>query len=136
MKSVSNNTGFMLTRDLLREGREVRLRVQGQSMLPFFRSGQKVLLRPLREGDIARGHVVLGETDHGHYVIHRIIRVDPDGVTLFGDGNIRGTERIARDRIYGTIDCGRLHLMLARLWLWIRPLRKYPLWFLHRICRK
>ncbi len=136
MRSLSNNSGFQLTRDLLLEGQEVSLRVQGQSMLPFFQSGQKVHLRPLREGDLKRGHVVLGETDNGHFVIHRIVRVEKDRIILFGDGNTIGMEHIARDHVYGIVDCGRVHLFFARLWLWLKPLRKYPLWFLRRICRK
>ena len=135
-KSISNNLGFALARDLLLEGEEVVMRVQGQSMLPFFFSGQKVHLRPLHEGDLRKGHVVMGEADNGHYVIHRIVRVARDHIVVFGDGNIISTERIPRDQVYGIIDCGRIHRALARVWLWIRPLRKYPLWILRRICRK
>ena len=91
---------------------------------------------PLRPGDLVRGHVVLGETDAGNFVVHRIIRVETSHIVLLGDGNVAGTETIPRERIYGIVDCGRLHLLLARIWLWMRPVRKYPLWFLRRICRK
>lgn len=136
MKTCSNSEFFSLARDLLREGQSVDARVQGQSMLPFFRSGSVIRLRPLRPGDLRRGHVVLGETDSGHFVVHRILHVAPGCVTLLGDGNVAGTERIAPERIHGIVDCGRLHLALARLWLWLRPVRKYPLWILRRICRK
>lgn len=136
MKSLSNNLGFSLARDLLLEGQSVSMRVQGQSMLPFFRSGQRVVLRPLREGDIRCGRVVMGEAVTGHFQIHRIIRVEEDHVILFGDGNIIGTEKVMRDHIYGIIECGFVHLFFARLWFWIRPLRKYPLWFLRRIFPK
>ncbi len=131
-----NAVAFALARDILLEGNTVRIAVRGQSMLPFFRSGSTILLRPLREGDLARGRVVMGQTDGGHFVVHRIVRVESDAVILLGDGNIAGTERIARDKLYGSVDCSRLHLALARLWLWLRPVRKYPLWILRRICRK
>ena len=110
------------------------MRLIGQSIHPFFRSG--IRLRPLRPGDLVRGHVVLGETDAGNFVVHRIIRVETSHIVLLGDGNVAGTETIPRERIYGIVDCGRLHLLLARIWLWMRPVRKYPLWFLRRICRK
>ena len=72
-KTVANRIAFAQTRDLLLEGQNVRICVQGQSMLPFFRSGSRITLRPLREGDLRRGHVVLGETDNGHFVVHRIL---------------------------------------------------------------
>lgn len=137
MTLSDNTTAFSLVRDLLKEGQQVRVCVQGQSMLPFFRSGSTILLRPVRPEELlVRGQVVLGETDAGTFVVHRIYRVDAATVTLLGDGNVAGTERIPRQRIYGTVACGRLHLLLARLWMRMRPVRKYPLWFLKRICRK
>ena len=37
-KTVANRIAFAQTRDLLLEGQNVRICVQGQSMLPFFRS--------------------------------------------------------------------------------------------------
>ena len=108
-RTVPNRMLFAETRDQLLAGREVVVRVLGQSMLPFFRSGSRITLRPLREGDLRRGHVVLGETDNGHFVVHRILTVGDERVTLLGDGNTVGTETIPRERIYGIVDCGRLH---------------------------
>ncbi len=102
-------------------------------MLPFFRSGSRIVLRPILMSDLRRGVVVMAETANGHFVVHRIYRIEADGITLLGDGNIAGTERVSREKIYGTVDCSSLHLALARLWQWIRPLRRYPLAILRRI---
>lgn len=135
MRTLANKDAFGLAAELLRQGERVTLRVEGQSMLPFFRSGSVVRLRPLQPGDIARGQVVLGRTAAGTYVIHRIIGFDQRAVTLLGDGNWLGTERIPHDELYGIIDCGALHLFLARIWLWMRPVRRYPLAILRRIFR-
>lgn len=136
MKRIANEAAFALARDLLREGQPVSVRVEGQSMLPFFRSGSVIHLRPVAEGDLRRGRVVLGETDGGRFVVHRILRVGAERIELLGDGNYAGTESVARCRVHGTVDCGQLHLALARVWLWLRPVRKYPLWFLRRIFPK
>lgn len=136
MKTTANRVAFGQVRDLLQEGSPVRIRVCGQSMLPFFRSGSEILLRPVRETDFRPGSVVLGETEQGHFVVHRIYRIEGDRIILLGDGNIAGTETIPRHRIYGTVDCGRLHRLLARLWQRIRPLRRYPLALLRRISPK
>lgn len=133
MKPIDNKDAFSIASQLLSEGESVSIRVKGQSMLPFFRSGSVVTLRPIRPVDLSLGHVVLGLTETGNYVIHRIISVCPPNVTLLGDGNIKGTEVIPIDQIFGTVDCGRLHYLLARLWIGMRPLRRYPLWFLRRI---
>lgn len=136
MSITDNTTVFGFVRNLLLEGQAVDVRVMGQSMLPFFRSGSRIRLRPVRPGDLIRGHVVLGETDAGTFVVHRIIRVEASHIVLLGDGNVAGTETIPRERIYGIVDCSPLHLQLARIWLWMRPVRKYPLWILRKICRK
>ncbi len=136
MNITDHTAAFGLVRNLLLEGQTVDVRVTGQSMLPFFRSGSRIRLRPIQPGDLVRGHVVLGETDAGSFVVHRIVRVEKSYIVLQGDGNVAGRETIPRERIYGIVDCGRLHLLLARGWLRMRPVRKYPLWFLRRICRK
>lgn len=135
-RTLPNTLLFAEARRELLGGRPVTLRVLGQSMLPFFRSGSRITLRPLRSGDLRRGHVVLGETDDGRFVVHRILETRADSVTLLGDGNLAGTETIPRERIYGIVDCGRLHLRLAEWWMRLRPLRRYPLAVLRRICRK
>ncbi len=133
---MSNNVlVFGAVRDLLLEGKSVKISVKGQSMLPFFRSGSTILLRPLRDGDLRRLNVVLADIG-GHFAVHRIIRVEPNRITLLGDGNIAGVEIVAPEAIYGIVDISALHRFFARLWLWMRPLRRYPLAVLRRICRK
>lgn len=136
IRNLPNRLLFAETRDQLLAGRTVTVCVSGQSMLPFFRSGSRITLRPLREGDLRRGHVVLGQTDTGHFVVHRIFDADGDRVTLLGDGNTVGMETIPRQRIYGIVDCGGLHLWLAERWMRLRRWRRYPLAVLRRICRK
>lgn len=131
-KKCSNRETFSIVRDLLLEGSQVTVRVKGQSMLPFFRSGSIVLLRPIREEDIKRLNVVFADTGH-NFVIHRIIGFDNKRVTLLGDGNIYGTETMPRDKVYGIIDCSATHLFFARIWLWLRPVRRFPLAIFRRI---
>lgn len=135
-RTLSNISAFSQARDLLREGESVSIRVRGQSMLPFFQSGSKILLRPIREEDFRIGHVVLAETPQGSFVVHRIYRLEGELVTLLGDGNLIGTETMPRRKVYGIVDCGWLHLRLAALWRIMRPLRRYPLAILKRICPK
>ncbi len=130
--NASNRAVFSVVRDLLIEGDNVTAKVKGQSMLPFFRSGSVVLLRPIREEDFKPLNVVFADTGR-NFVIHRIIAVNDDSVTLLGDGNIYGTETMPRDKVYGIIDCSVLHLFFARIWLWMRPVRRYPLAIFRRI---
>jgi len=129
---IDNREMFSVVRDTLLEGSVVRVSVKGQSMLPFFRSGSTINLRPVRKEDIRKYNVVMADAGHA-FVVHRIIDVGKDIVTLLGDGNCVGTERVTRDKIYGVVDCSPLHLFFAKIWLWLRPIRRYPLAILRRI---
>lgn len=123
---------FSVVRDMLLEGSTVTVNVKGQSMLPFFLSGSKVTIRPIQSADFQKYNVVFAD-NNGHFVIHRIIAVDSQSVTLLGDGNVVGTETMPLSKVYGIIDCSALHLFFAKLWLWMRPARRYPLAILRRI---
>ncbi len=135
-RTISNFSAFSQARDLLLGGESVKIRVRGQSMLPFFQSGSTILLRPIREEDFKVGNVVLAEAGKKKFVVHRIYRIDRNQVTLLGDGNLIGTETMPRNKVYGIVDCSWLHLQLAALWRILRPLRRYPLAVLKRICPK
>lgn len=125
---------------VLAEGREAVITPTGQSMLPFIRGGSdRVVLRrldTLSVGDIVLAHI--GD----RYLMHRIIALDGDAVTLMGDGNLRGTEHCSRGEIIGTVveilrPDGRSHKPgTGRTWRALRPLRRYILFiykhlFLH-----
>ena len=131
-RSISNRELFSIVRDTLLEGKTVRVSVKGESMLPFFRSGSTITLRPIEEGDIQKYNVVMADAGDS-FVVHRIIEVGEQFVTLLGDGNYRGTERVAREMIYGVVDRSPLHLFFAKIWLWMRPVRRFPLAIFRRI---
>lgn len=116
---------------MLAEGREVVMVTKGRSMLPFIRGGiDKVLLhkpKEVRVGDIALAQV------EGHYVMHRVIAINGQQVTLMGDGNLQGVEQTTRDEVAGVVveiitPEGR-HRKPTRGWLWRKmlPFRKYLL---------
>ena len=131
-RTIANRELFGIVRDTLLEGNTVRVAVNGQSMLPFFRSGSTITLRPAQEGDIRKYNVVMADAGDS-FVVHRIIEVGENVVTLLGDGNYLGTEHVSRDKIYGVVDCSALHLLFAKIWLWLRPVRRFPLAIFRRI---
>lgn len=132
LRTIGNRELFAVARDTLLEGSQVRISVRGQSMLPFFRSGSTITLRPIKEGDLAKYNVVMADAGHA-FVVHRIIDVSESHITLLGDGNSVGTERVEREKVYGIVDCSPLHLFFAKIWLWLRPVRRYPLAIFRRI---
>ena len=127
-----NVTTFSVVRDILLEGDKVTITVNGQSMLPFFRSGSTVTLRPIRKEDFKKYAVVFADAGN-HFVIHRIINIEENKVTLLGDGNIYGTESMDKEKVYGVIDCSALHIFFAKIWLWMRPVRRFPLAIFRRV---
>lgn len=131
-RTIANRELFAIVRDTLLEGKTVRVAVNGQSMLPFFRSGSTIIMRPVREEDIRKYSVVMADAGHA-FVVHRIIEVGDEVITLLGDGNIYGTEQVTRENIYGVVDCSPLHLFFAKIWLWLRPVRRFPLAIFRRI---
>ena len=131
-RAIANRELFSIVRDTLLEGKTVRVAVNGQSMLPFFRSGSTITLRPVRDEDIRKYNVVMADAGHA-YVVHRIVEVGKESITLLGDGNLRGTECVTRDKIYGVVDCSHTHIFFAKLWVWLRPLRRFPLAIFRRV---
>ncbi len=102
-REIPNDILLGLVRDVIREGHTATIWVKGYSMRPFLEHMRdKVILaqpeRPLEEGD-----AVLAEIGPGHYVLHRIIGIDGEVVTLMGDGNLRGTERCNLSHVAGIV---------------------------------
>ena len=129
---------------LVREGVNVTLPVNGYSMLPFIIGGKEsvILHRP---GLIDVGDVVLAWVDGCRYVVHRIIKLDYDRVTLMGDGNVAVTEHCrlndikarvthvvyANDRTHYIYN--RWRMLGAKVWYWLRPIRRYLLAIYRRL---
>ena len=123
---------------LVREGVSVTLPVYGNSMLPFIIGGKESVI--LQKPELPKvGDVVLAWADGYRYVVHRIIRINGDRVTLLGDGNLGGTEHCRVDdvkaRVTHVVDAkGRQHDLYhtwrrraAKVWFWLRPIRRYLL---------
>ena len=123
---------------LVNEGVCVTLPVDGRSMLPFIIGGREsVILQKPRQPKI--GDVVLAWVEGCRYVVHRIIRVDGENVTLMGDGNLAGTEHcttgdlkaiathvVSRDGKRHDLYCP-WRQRASRLWWHLRPIRRYLL---------
>ena len=136
---------------LVREGVSVTLPVNGNSMLPFIIGGREsvILQKPggVKPGDVvlARVHRTGGQESCANYVVHRIVRIDGERVTLMGDGNLVGTEQcILNDikaRVTHVVDAKkRTHYLYkgwrklaAKVWYWLRPVRRYLLAIYRRL---
>ena len=129
---------------LVSEGVSVTYPVNGWSMLPFIIGGKEsVILQKVDK--VQKGDVVLAWVDGNRYVVHRVIRICGDEVTLMGDGNLYGVEHCRLGDVkawvayvvdqYGKkrdINC-RWRRRAAIAWWWLRPIRRYILAIYRRI---
>lgn len=69
------------------------LRARGYSMRPFIEHDRDDLYLVLcKENEIKVRDVVLAEIEKGHFVCHRVEKIEDNNVILRGDGNVGGTE--------------------------------------------
>lgn len=85
---------------MLESGKRVKLRAKGGSMSPAIRGDEDTILlvpaKALRKGD-----VVLARTVDNRYVVHRIVHIDGEMITLAGDANLYGREYCKRADVAG-----------------------------------
>lgn len=126
-------------RTLISEGKTVTISVKGNSMNPFIvHLRDHITLGPWKEEDIRKGTVALVKDAKGKYLIHRIIDVQENTVTLLGDGNIRLYETATKENIIAIMhsitrkgqeysSSGLLWRTYSLIWMALTPLRRYPL---------
>lgn len=131
---------------LLAEGKNVVLKTKGNSMLPLIR-GDRDSVELHREQSVGENDIVLAHLPGGQYVLHRVIAIDGQHVTLMGDGNIRGTEHCTLGDICGTAlfvirgdgskkDCRSVRaLRRAVMWRRLLPVRRYILGVYRRLIK-
>ena len=123
---------------LVGEGVEVIFPVNGRSMRPFIEGGRDsvVLVRPT---NVKPMDVVLAKTEDNRYVVHRVLEIAGDRVTLMGDGNLQGREHAECKQIYAKVT----HVVhpngykrslytpfiqfVQKMWVSLLPLRRYLL---------
>lgn len=124
--------------NLLEEGHSVTLLLRGFSMRPFLEDQRdKALL--IKAQNIKEGDPVLAEISPKHYVLHRIIKMEGEQVTLRGDGNL-GTEHCTKDHVKASVigfyRKGRKNIdkitgtkwkLYSFIWIHLYPLRRYLL---------
>ena len=129
--------------NFLNEGKTITLSLRGFSMRPFLEDNRdKALLKKAENPQV--GEPVLAEIAPKHYVLHRIIKIDGEKVTLRGDGNLANeycTLADVKAQVIGFYRKGRKKMDLTTglkwrmySWIWTRlyPYRRYLLGFYRR----
>lgn len=144
MKSLPN-IFFREVETQLQKGNSVKIKVKGNSMLPFIRGEQDIIeLTTFTPDELKRGKVILFRQGE-NYIIHRIIGHSHGQFTICGDGNISCCEYAAQEDIIGLLSkierpsgrivyCNSWQWRIAsEIWIQLFPLRRYLLAIIRRL---
>lgn len=121
-ETLSSDSPFVLT-------------VTGYSMRPTLKStGDKVELVSTESRPVKKGEIVFFERENGDCVLHRVIRIQGNTLTINGDAQA-WTEMVDVSRVIGVvsrfnrngkwIDCdGFMYHFYSKFWMISRPLRR------------
>lgn len=149
-QELPNDVFLGLVRDSIREGgvdaetgkgfshHTATIWVKGYSMRPFLEHARDRVILAYPTSPLQVGDAVLAEVSPGQYVLHRIIEIEGDALTLMGDGNIRGVEHCRVSDVAGVVthyirpkrtlradDAGLMRRI--RWWRRCLPIRRYLL---------
>ena len=106
-------------------------------MLPTIRGDRDILTLSWAPEKLQKYDLPLYRRDNGHFVIHRVVKVAPDGTyTMCGDHQWKLEPGITKEQIVGLVQTierkGRVfsvsnghYRRWVRFWVWALPLRRY-----------
>ncbi|MGN0299322.1 MAG: S24/S26 family peptidase [Lachnospiraceae bacterium] len=103
MRLIDTRSYVSALRELTEEGKEVSMRISGNSMSPFLIHERDFICfqkpdRPLKVGDM-----VFFERTNGQFVMHRIYRIRPEGYYIVGDAQNQIEGPIKEEQIFAVI---------------------------------
>lgn len=116
---------------LIESGHQVEFTPKGTSMRPFIEGGSDSVVLS-RANEVRVGDILLCSVGD-KYVLHRLIAVDGDQLTLMGDGNLSGKEYCRKADVIGRVIAIRTRsgrrkpLTRGRLWRQMLPYRSFLL---------
>lgn len=143
---IKNAAFFNEVKQLLRKNacNSVTIVVRGYSMRPFLEDlRDKVILSSPKPPQ--KGQVVLVELEPDTYILHKIIKIEGNTITMRGDGNaLSQKETFQADKIIGTVTTfirkgreidadSRLWRTYSATWEFLRPIRRLLLAIHRRI---
>lgn len=104
-RKIQNDVLFSNVQALFEQGCSVKLTVIGFSMTPFLLNNRdKFILSPLKDKKLKKGMILLVQLPDKKFVLHRLIKLDGNQLTLMGDGNCDIYEIVSADAIIGFVE--------------------------------
>ena len=92
-----------MLRDLVNEGKECRLLISGSSMAPFLVHERDSILFSKPDRELRRGDMVFYQRDNGQYVMHRILKVKPEGLDIIGDAQTEVEGPVKPEQVFALV---------------------------------
>jgi hypothetical protein len=103
MKPIPNNLFFLWVEQEIADGRSVRFRLKGTSMLPLLRGDKdEIILYPCKPADLHPLDVILFRYK-GNHLLHRIIKIDGNHLYIQGDGSFMAKEECDVKDVVGKV---------------------------------
>lgn len=134
MKMMDTRAYVGMLKELVEQGREVRMVISGSSMAPFLIHGRDSIFFRAPERELRKGDIVFYERPVGQFVVHRICRVHADGYDIIGDAQTEIEHHVQRKQIFAWVTKverkGKILVpgtfwweFFAQVWIRIIPLR-------------
>ncbi len=95
-----------LTEEILKRGKNLRFQAMGQSMYPFIKNGQIIVIQPMEPSALKTGDVVFfrNKKSKSSYIAHRLIAKQKDGVLITkGDARKDADEPVNPNQVLGKV---------------------------------
>ena len=133
----SINDLMPLIKETISEGRSIHFSVTGNSMFPLFANRRdSVTVSPV--DSIRKYDIVLHRRADGTYIMHRVIGIKGNMLTIAGDNENKKEKNVPLDAVIAKVTSftrkGRIYNMkelsyrlYSHLWLWVFPARLFIL---------
>ena len=90
----------LLAKEILSEGKELRVKALGGSMLPLFRAGDEFIIESFEPRDLNIGDIVIAQ-NRELLILHRVHKFLPNNrLILWGDFNRKPDTEFSYDQIF------------------------------------
>lgn len=103
MKIIETQEYVSMLRELTEAGREVNMRIAGNSMLPFLVHERDYICFKKPDRKLKRGDMVFFQRKSGQFIMHRIWKVKPEGYYIVGDAQWLIEGPVERNQIFALI---------------------------------
>jgi signal peptidase len=125
-----------LSSKVLGQGGHFCFKANGQSMYPFIRNGDVLVIKPVHISELKRGDVILFRPARNRCIVHRIVgkkdREDRLRLLVRGDSSLRSDGWISSSQVLGRVESLKrsekiiglnygIMSCLARFWVKVHP---------------